>query len=76
MIDGPHGSATGPHAFVYEKGRLRLLNEFGPALTSATAINDAGQVAGDLDKENVGPVDAGSSKAAGPKKAVRTDEPK
>lgn len=76
MIDGPHGSATGPNAFVYEKGRLRLLNEFGSAFTSATAINDAGQVAGDLDKEDVSRVDAGSSKAAGPEKAQRPVEPK
>ncbi len=52
MVDGPHGSAIGPNAFVFEKGRFRLLSEFGPAFTNATAINDAGQVAGDLDKEN------------------------
>ncbi len=69
MIDGPHASATGPNAFVYEKGRLRIFNEFGPSFARPTAINDAGQVAGDLDKEDVGRVDAGGSKAAGPEKA-------
>jgi uncharacterized membrane protein len=52
MVDGPHGSPIGPNAFVYEKGRIRLLDEFGPAFTNATAINDAGQVTGDLDKED------------------------
>jgi uncharacterized membrane protein len=57
MIDGPHGSEIGPNAFVYEKGRFRLMNEYGPALTSATAINDAGQVAGDLEKEDPAGVD-------------------
>jgi uncharacterized membrane protein len=51
MVDGPHGLEIGPNAFVYEKGRLRLLDECGPAFTDATAINDAGQVAGDLDKD-------------------------
>ena len=46
MVDGPNGSPIGPNAFVYEKGRLRIINECGPAFTIATAINDAGQVAG------------------------------
>jgi hypothetical protein len=32
-------------------GRLRVLDECGPAFTGATAINDSGQVAGVLDKE-------------------------
>jgi probable HAF family extracellular repeat protein len=58
MADGPRGSAVGPNAFVYEKGRLRLIDECGPAFTSATAINDAGQVAGVLDKEDAAGADA------------------
>jgi probable HAF family extracellular repeat protein len=51
MVDGPNGSKIGPNAFVYEEGRLRLLDEGGPAFTAATAINDRGQVAGVLEKE-------------------------
>jgi uncharacterized membrane protein len=62
MVDGPNGSPIGPNAFVYEKGRLRIINEFGPAFTIATAINDAGQVAGVLDKEDAAGADAGGAK--------------
>lgn len=51
MVDGPNGSEVGPKAFVYEQGRLRLIDEGGPAFTAATAINDHGQVAGVLEKE-------------------------
>lgn len=51
MVDGPRGSKTGPNAFVYEKGRLRLLTEGGASFTSATAINDRGQVAGVLEEK-------------------------
>ena len=58
MVDGPGGSAIGPNAFVYEKGRLRVITECGPTLTIATAINDAGQVAGVLDKEDAAGADA------------------
>jgi uncharacterized membrane protein len=62
MVDGPGGSAVGPNAFVYEKGRLRVIDECGPAFTIATAINDAGQVAGILDKEDAVGADAGGPK--------------
>jgi uncharacterized membrane protein len=51
MVDGPGGSQVGPRAFVYEEGRLRLIDEGGPDFTAATAINDRGQVAGVLEKE-------------------------
>lgn len=51
MIDGPHGTEIGPKAFVYENGRLRTLDECGPDLVWATAINDKGQVAGVVEKE-------------------------
>jgi uncharacterized membrane protein len=51
MVDGPNGSEIGPNAFVYERGRLRLLDEAGPDFTAATAINNHGQVAGVLEKE-------------------------
>jgi uncharacterized membrane protein len=52
MVDGPPGSKTGPRAFVSEKGRLRLLTEAGPSFTAATAVNDHGQVAGVLEKDD------------------------
>jgi len=51
VIDGPHGSEIGPKAFVYENGRLRTLDECGPDFVWATAINDKGQVAGVVEKE-------------------------
>ena len=58
MVDGPAGSAIGPNAFVYEKGRLRVIDECGAAFVTAKAINDAGQVAGVLDKEEATGSDA------------------
>jgi uncharacterized membrane protein len=52
MLDGPNASREfTPHAFVYEKGRLRILLEGGPNFVAATAINDAGQVAGVFEKD-------------------------
>jgi len=51
VIDGPHGSDVGPRAFVFENGRLRTLDECGPDFVWATAINDKGQVAGVVEKE-------------------------
>lgn len=51
QIDGPHGSKTGPHAFVYEAGRLRILHEGGPDFVAATALNDADQITGVFEKE-------------------------
>ena len=50
MVDGPGGSVTGPNAFVYERGRLRLIDEGGPNFASADAINDRGQVAGTMER--------------------------
>ncbi len=50
MVDGPNGSDIGPNAFVYEGGRLRLLDEGGPNFAAATAINDRGEVTGVLEK--------------------------
>ena len=52
MADGPPGSKVGPDAFVFEAGQLRLIDEGGPLFSSATAINDRGQVAGIVDDEN------------------------
>ena len=51
LIDGPRGTEVGPRAFVFEKGRLRTLDECGPDLVWATAINDKGQVAGVVETE-------------------------
>jgi uncharacterized membrane protein len=55
MIDGSGGSKIGPNAFVYEAGKLRVLDEGGPFFADATAINDQGQVAGVLEKEEEAP---------------------
>jgi hypothetical protein len=51
MIDGPNGSKVVPRGFVYEAGKLRVLDEGGPNFAAATAINDQGQVAGVFEKE-------------------------
>lgn len=51
LIDGPRGTEVGPKAFIFENGRLRTLDECGPDLVWATAINDKGQVAGVVEKE-------------------------
>jgi uncharacterized membrane protein len=55
QVDGPHGGLPGPRGFVYEGGELRILDEGGPDFTWATAINDAGQVAGVVEKEEEAP---------------------
>lgn len=53
-IDGPGGSEIGPCAFLYENGRLRIIDEAGPGFTAATVINDRGDVAGILEEEEEG----------------------
>lgn len=53
MIDGDAGSPVSPHAFVFEDDQLRILAEGGPNFTGATAINAAGQVSGNFEKEEV-----------------------
>ncbi|AMV40393.1 hypothetical protein [Planctomyces sp. SH-PL62] len=50
QIDGPHGGLPGPRAFIYEDGKLRILDEHGPDFIWATAINDRGQVSGVLEE--------------------------
>ena len=62
MVDGPSGSPIGPNAFVYENTKVRVIKECGPAFTIATAINDVGQVAGVLDKEDAEGADGGANK--------------
>ncbi|WP_152050877.1 HAF repeat-containing protein [Tautonia marina] len=52
MIDGPAGSEIGPDPFVYQSGTLRRIDEGGPMFSSATAINDQGQVAGILESDD------------------------
>jgi len=52
MIDGPAGSPVAPRAFVFENGRLRILEEGGPNFAAATAINDRGQVSGAFEQED------------------------
>ena len=51
MVDGPAGGKLGPNAFVYDKGPLRILDEWGPNFASATVINDRGQIGGVLEKK-------------------------
>lgn len=58
MVDGPNGSDIGPDAFAYEAGTLRLIKEAGPWFTTATAINDQGQIAGVVAKEEEEPAQA------------------
>jgi hypothetical protein len=52
QIDGPRGSKIGPNAYVWEPDRRRILEEGGPYFTAATAINDAGQIAGVFERED------------------------
>lgn len=66
MIDGPAGSKVRPRAFAFENGRLRPLDEGGPDFASATAINDRGQVAGVLEKDD-------EAEAAAPAPAVKPE---
>jgi uncharacterized membrane protein len=51
MVDGPNGSKIGPRAFVSHDRHVRIIDEAGPSFTSATAINDNGQVTGVFEKE-------------------------
>ena len=63
QMDGPGGSHIGPNAFVYENGRLRVLDEAGGQFTAATAINDHRQVAGVFEEDE----DEAPGNAAKPK---------
>lgn len=49
--DGPPGSDLGPRAIVWVGGKPRLLDEFRSMMSSATVINDAGQVSGIIEKD-------------------------
>jgi probable HAF family extracellular repeat protein len=55
MVDGPGGSKIGPRAFRYKNGQLHLIDEGGPSFTAATCINDRGQLAGVVEKEEDAP---------------------
>lgn len=50
FADGPHGSEIGPNACVTENGRLRIFAEH-PEFSSATAIDDKGNVAGTFEEK-------------------------
>jgi len=55
FADGPHGSEIGPNACVTENGKLRIFAS-EPEFTMATAINDAGLIAGTFEeREDVEP---------------------
>ena len=49
--DGPPGSDLGPRAIAWVGGKPRLLDEFRSMMSSATVINDAGQVSGIIEKD-------------------------
>lgn len=51
MVDGPAGSKIGPRAFAFKNGKLQLIDEGGPFFTAATCINDRGQLAGVVEKD-------------------------
>ena len=46
------GSKIGPNAYVWGPDGRRILEEGGPYFTAATAINDAGQIAGVFERED------------------------
>jgi uncharacterized membrane protein len=52
FMDGPRGSKTGPQAFAYRAGKLRFLSEGGPLFTTATGINDNGQITGIFEQDD------------------------
>lgn len=52
IIDGPHGSPIGPNGFVWSGGRLQIIVQGGPYFSSATGINDHGQIIGVVQKED------------------------
>jgi uncharacterized membrane protein len=52
MMDGPRGSKTGPQAFAYRAGKMRFLAEGGPLFTTATGINDNGQITGIFEQDD------------------------
>ena len=51
LTDGPHGSDVGPNGFIYANGKTRIIGEGGPFFSSATGINDRGQIIGVVQKE-------------------------
>jgi hypothetical protein len=57
FVDGPNASEIGPRAFAWDGKSVRLLDEGGPGFVMATAINDAGQVAGVVEPLEVPPAD-------------------
>ncbi|MBI1321939.1 HAF repeat-containing protein [bacterium] len=57
FVDGPHGSEIGPNACVTENGRLRIFAEH-PEFSSATAIDDKGNIAGTFEEKEPGEIDA------------------
>ncbi|MFO0953203.1 MAG: hypothetical protein U0835_19020 [Isosphaeraceae bacterium] len=72
-VDGPGGSPIGPNAFVHEGGKLRLVDEGGPNFSSATALNDNGQIAGVLEEPE--PHDAHEHEPAKPAPPRRSPGP-
>jgi len=46
LVDGPAGTDVGPNGFVSFHGETRIIKQDSAYLTSATCINDQGQIAG------------------------------
>ncbi|WP_435016415.1 HAF repeat-containing protein [Tundrisphaera sp. TA3] len=55
FVDGPHGGEIGPNGFVYADGKLRIITEGGPTFSSATGINDRGQIVGVVEQDEEAP---------------------
>jgi len=50
-LDGPNGSPIGPNGFAFSVGKLRVLTQDKLPFTGATAINDRGQVVGNVEQD-------------------------
>ncbi|MBF6907512.1 hypothetical protein HN295_20315, partial [Acinetobacter baumannii] len=51
QVAGTSGATSGQRGFLYQRGVLRNVNVFPPANTTATGINNAGQIVGYADEE-------------------------
>lgn len=71
MFDGPSGSKVGPAAFAFADGKARIIAEGGPNFTSATALNDRGQVTGVFEAPEEEDEHAGQPIKVKPKEPVK-----
>jgi len=66
LIDGPAGSDVGPNGFVSFDGQTKIIKEDSAYLSSATCINDQGQVAGIVESLEVPTPGPGQEKTSSP----------